>query len=158
MKSTFNYKTIIGEVFIVEENNFITELKFNKEKIKTNAIEKETPLIKETYEQLLKYFNGEIKEFSIPVKLEGTDFQKKVWAALQEIPYGKTCTYKQIAQNISRPKACRAVGLANNKNPVSIIVPCHRVIGSNGKLVGYGGGLDVKKTLLQLEGVAINNE
>ena len=83
--------------------------------------------------------------------MEGTPFQKKVWNALQNIPYGETRTYKQIAEEIGNPKACRAVGMANNKNPMIIVVPCHRVIGANGKLVGYGGGLEMKRALLDLE-------
>ena len=151
MKSIFTYNTAVGIISIAEEDNFITMLKFGKKHFDTNAIEQETTLMKETYQQLQKYFKGELREFSIPIKLNGSDFQKRVWLALQKIPYGKTCTYKQIAENINNPKACRAVGLANNRNPISIIVPCHRVIGSNGKLVGYVGGLNIKKNLLEIE-------
>ncbi len=101
--------------------------------------------------QLKEYFAGKRKIFDFPYQLKGTDFQQKVWAALCEIPYGQTRTYKDIALAIGNPRACRAVGMANNKNPMSIVVPCHRVIGSNGKLVGYGSGLDMKQALLQLE-------
>ena len=101
--------------------------------------------------ELKEYFAGERKEFAVPVRLTGTEFQKKVWAALAEIPYGGTATYGEIAARIGSPKACRAVGTANHHNPVPIIVPCHRVIGAGGSLTGYGGGLEVKAYLLTLE-------
>ena len=94
--------------------------------------------------QLDEYFAGSRKEFDIPLKLYGTEFQIKVWKALEVIPYGETKSYKDIAICIDNPKGCRAVGLANNRNPIPIIIPCHRVIGANGKLVGYGGGIDKK--------------
>jgi methylated-DNA-[protein]-cysteine S-methyltransferase len=111
----------------------------------------ETRLIKKAAAQIDEYFAGLRKTFALPFFLHGTEFQKDVWNALQNIPYGGTCSYKDIAAAIGRPKAARAVGLANNRNPVSIIVPCHRVIGSNGALVGYGGGLPLKQHLLELE-------
>ncbi|MBI4283675.1 MAG: methylated-DNA--[protein]-cysteine S-methyltransferase [Chloroflexi bacterium] len=101
--------------------------------------------------QLDGYFAGELQEFDLPLDLRGTPFQKRVWASLQQIPYGETCSYGEIARAINSPSAVRAVGLANGANPVSIIVPCHRVIGSDGRLVGYGGGLDRKKYLLEFE-------
>lgn len=101
--------------------------------------------------QLSEYFSGERLTFDLPLVLQGTPFQKKVWEALQQIPYGETRTYKDIAQSIGAPKAIRAVGNANNKNPLPVIIPCHRVIGSNGSLVGYGGGLDKKHDLLEIE-------
>lgn len=101
--------------------------------------------------QLAEYFAGKRKSFDLPLEMLGTDFQKKVWAALAEIPYGETRSYKDIAERIGNAKACRAVGGANNKNPISIIIPCHRVIGAGGSLVGYGGGLDNKTLLLELE-------
>lgn len=101
--------------------------------------------------QLHEYFKGERLSFDLPLVFKGTDFQKGVWEALRQIPYGETRTYKDIAESIGSPKAVRAVGNANNKNPLSIIVPCHRVIGSSGSLVGYGGGLDKKQYLLELE-------
>ncbi len=101
--------------------------------------------------QLDSYFKGELKTFDVPIEMKGTDFQKKVWQALISIPYGTTASYKEIAIKIGNEKASRAVGLANNKNPILLIVPCHRIIGSSGKLVGYAGGLDMKKELLDLE-------
>lgn len=101
--------------------------------------------------QIREYFAGNRTNFNIPLAPQGTDFQQQVWKTLCNIPYGETRTYKQIAQAIGNPKAVRAVGMANNKNPIAILIPCHRVIGSNGKLVGYAGGLDIKKRLLNLE-------
>jgi len=105
----------------------------------------------ETIRQLRAYFDGELKNFDLPLSLEGTEFQLRVWKSLCAIPYGQTISYGQLARLIGSPKAARAVGLANGSNPIPIIVPCHRVIGSNGSLVGYGGGLSNKKTLLFLE-------
>ncbi|AKB76093.1 Methylated-DNA--protein-cysteine methyltransferase [Methanosarcina lacustris Z-7289] len=101
--------------------------------------------------QLEAYFAGKLNSFEVKLAPEGTEFQKSVWRALCEIPYGETRTYKEIAISVGKPKAYRAVGLANNRNPISIIVPCHRVIGTNGKLTGYASGLDVKEFLLRLE-------
>ena len=110
---------------------------------------------REHVRQLRAYFAGDLKTFDLPVAGDGTDFQKKVWAALLDIPYGETATYGEIATSIGQPTASRAVGMANGRNPISIIVPCHRIIGTSGKLVGYGGGLDRKQTLLNIEGVAV---
>ena len=103
-------------------------------------------------DQLKAYFEGDLYEFDIDMELRGTEFQQRVWQGLQEIPYGETWSYGQLADHIGSPGAQRAVGLANGKNPIAIIVPCHRVIGANGSLVGYGGGLDRKVWLLGLEG------
>lgn len=102
-------------------------------------------------EQLEAYFAGDLKEFDVRLRLEGTEFQRKVWAALLEIPYGETWSYGRLAAHIGQPTASRAVGMANGRNPVAIIVPCHRVIGAGGSLTGYGGGLDRKRILLDLE-------
>ena len=103
------------------------------------------------YKEIMEYLNGKRKSFDIKYEINGTEFQKKVWKELTKIPYGETRSYKEIAVAVGNPKACRAVGMANNKNPIAIIVPCHRVIGSDGKLVGYAGGLDMKRALLNLE-------
>jgi methylated-DNA-[protein]-cysteine S-methyltransferase len=105
----------------------------------------------EAVAQLEAYFAGERTEFDLPLRLDGTDFQRTVWAGLLEIPYGETISYGELASRIGKPNASRAVGLANGRNPVAIIVPCHRVIGAGGSLTGYGGGLDRKRTLLDLE-------
>lgn len=102
-------------------------------------------------EQLAAYFAGERTEFTLELDMVGTEFQRRVWTALQTIPYGETCSYGEIARQIGSPGASRAVGLANGHNPIGIIVPCHRVIGANGSLTGYGGGLERKRTLLELE-------
>ncbi|OAI43269.1 cysteine methyltransferase [Verrucomicrobia bacterium SCGC AG-212-E04] len=101
--------------------------------------------------QLREYFEGKRRDFDIPLDVEGTDFQMKVWDALTKIPFGRTASYADVARKIGKPKAMRAVGMANGRNPVSIVVPCHRVIGADGSLTGYGGGLDRKKILLDLE-------
>lgn len=107
----------------------------------------------EAVRQLEAYFAGKLREFDLPLAPQGTPFQLEVWQALRKIPYGETRTYQEIAIAVGREKACRAVGMANNRNPISIIVPCHRVIGADGSLTGYGGGLEVKRFLLELEGI-----
>jgi len=103
-------------------------------------------------DELLAYFAGILRVFSVPLDMQGTDFQLSVWNQLLKIPYGETRSYAHVAEAVGRPKAVRAVGAANGSNPVAIVVPCHRVIGSSGKLTGYGGGLPLKKRLLELEG------
>ena len=110
------------------------------------------PILCEAATQLGQYFAKERTDFDLPLDLQGTDFQQEAWKALARIPYGETWTYKQQAELLGRPKAVRAVGAANGKNPVSIVLPCHRVIGSNGTLTGFAGGLDTKKQLLLFEG------
>ena len=109
------------------------------------------PLL-EVIRQLEAYFGGALQDFNLPLSLEGTEFQLRVWRCLRTIPYGETISYGQLAQRIGKPKALRAVGLANGSNPIPIIIPCHRVIGSDGSLTGFGGGLPIKKKLLALEG------
>jgi methylated-DNA-[protein]-cysteine S-methyltransferase len=110
----------------------------------------------EVIRQLQAYFRGELKVFDVPLAMEGTDFQLRVWNALRGIPYGETVSYAQLAERIGNPKAVRAVGLANGSNPIPIIVPCHRVIGSDGSLTGFGGGLPIKKILIELESRQLN--
>ena len=148
MMKKYVYNTIIGPIEIVEEDGYIIKLGFS---IDDKVEKEETSLIKVTYKQIEEYLLGNRKKFTVPIKLKGTEFQKKVWNALLEIPYGKTMSYKQIAEKIGNPKACRAVGMANHNNPITIIVPCHRVIGNNRKLVGYAGGVEVKQKLLEIE-------
>lgn len=111
----------------------------------------ETPLLLECARQLNAYFSGELTVFDLPLRMEGTPFRLRVWEALRAIPYGETRSYGQLARMIGQPAASRAVGGANHHNPISIIVPCHRVIGADGTLTGYGGGLDMKEFLLELE-------
>lgn len=115
------------------------------------ASKEHSPLMRETLSQLRAYFSGELHHFDLPLALAGTEFQQRVWRALQTIPYGQTRSYGQIAAQIEAPRAVRAVGAANGSNPIPIIVPCHRVIGASGDLVGFGGGLDWKRFLLTLE-------
>jgi methylated-DNA-[protein]-cysteine S-methyltransferase len=151
MNSVYFYEYPVGRLGIAEESGAITKVFFAKEKKLSGFSLAETPLIKKTASQLDEYFKGKRKVFNLPLSLKGTDFQCSVWEALQAIPYGKTCCYVDIAEKIGKPKACRAVGMANNRNPIVIIVPCHRVIGKDSSLTGYGGGLGVKKYLLDLE-------
>jgi len=143
------YETTLGKILIEYDNENIVGLFRVKEDPKDFGIKNQ--LTELVYKEITEYLEGKRKEFTFPFKLSGTPFQKSVWKALCDIPYGETRSYKEIAIAIGNPKACRAVGLANNKNPISIAVPCHRVIGSDGKMVGYGGGLDMKITLLELE-------
>ncbi|KXL53994.1 methylated-DNA--protein-cysteine methyltransferase, constitutive [Anaerotignum neopropionicum] len=150
MEKIFFYHSPIGTLVLGEEEGFLIRLSF-QEAIKTPYIIEKTPLLEQAEEQLEEYFQGQRTTFSLPLKLKGTEFQKKVWQALQEIPFGTTASYGEVARRIGNPKAARAVGMANNKNSIAIIIPCHRVIGSNGKLVGYGGGLEKKVFLLEHE-------
>lgn len=152
----FFYDTTIGEIAISEHNNKITNLYLKSSSVvKENYEVNETEIIKKAYKQLIEYFDGKRKDFSLPLAPSGAEFMKKVWNALIDIPYGETRSYKDIAEIINHPKAYRAVGLANNRNPIPIFIPCHRVIGADKKLVGYGGGLDIKEKLLKIEGVEI---
>ena len=153
MKHYFEYNSPVGAIRLIENGKAITSLKFvvNNPNPPSDAEEKETPLIKEVFQQLSEYFVGKRTVFDVPVDVQGTDFQKQVWQALCTIPYGETRSYKQIAEIVRCPKGARAVGMANNCNPVSIIIPCHRVIGTDGSLTGYAAGLPIKQKLLQLE-------
>lgn len=156
VEKIFFYETKIGKIAIVSIGDAVTRIDFvnpTRKNIPSGLEVTETPVIKEAHRQLEQYLNGKRREFSIKLLPRGTEFQMKVWDALTKIPFGKTASYMEIAAAIGNPKSCRAVGGANNKNPISIIIPCHRVIGANGKLVGYGGGLDIKEKLLHLEGV-----
>lgn len=155
MKNLYFYDTILGVLGISDNGKEIIEVFFGEENLGDLKI-KETDLIKEAYNQISLFLQGKLKEFDLPIYLEGTVFQKKVWKALRDIPYGETRSYKDIAEEVESPKAYRAVGMSNNKNPISIIIPCHRVIGSNGKLVGYGGGLEIKELLLEIEKKNLN--
>lgn len=143
-------ETELGKIYIAEEIGELILLSFDKREVEEME-EGSTETLEEARKQISEYFKGERKEFQLPLKLKGTDFQKKVWKSLEDIPYGETKSYQEIAEAVHSPKAFRAVGNANNKNPISIILPCHRVIGKSGKLVGYGGGLDKKEFLLELE-------
>ncbi len=141
------YDTPIGTVTVTATAKAITGLDFGAVEPET----KETPLLAQAHTQLMQYFKGNRKQFYLPLAPEGTAFQQKVWQALLQIPYACTKSYGDIARAIGEPNASRAVGMANNKNPIPIFIPCHRVIGGNGSLTGYGGGLDIKEKLLELE-------
>lgn len=135
-------------LYLVATETHLINIQFTQPQ---KALLQTTELLSMATIQLDEYFQGKRTTFSLPFKLTGTPFQLAVWKELQNIPYGQTTSYKEIAQKINKPKACRAVGMANNKNPLPIIIPCHRVIGSNGKLIGYAGGLKLKNHLLELE-------
>lgn len=146
--------TPIGELLLAGEEDALVMIGFPKGSMRREPeaewIYNEKPLA-EVSRQLREYFAGERREFDLPLQLGGTEFQVSVLKALQEIPYGETTSYGEIAKRIGRPKAVRAVGAANGRNPIPIVVPCHRVIGSTGDLTGFGGGLDTKEALLRLE-------
>jgi len=146
----FTYDSPFGNIIIESDGNAITGVRTGADEKPTGKKEAST-LTDITAMQLREYFAGTRKKFDVPLNPQGTDFQLSVWKALQNIPYGKTRSYKQIAQAIGNPKASRAVGMANNKNPIWILIPCHRVIGADGSLTGYGGGIEMKKRLLGIE-------
>lgn len=148
MKYHYTYETVLGSVTYVEEDGALLAIYTDRF---FDGIKQETPLIQEANRQINEYLRGERKTFDLPFRMQGTAFQKQVWEALLRIPYGETRSYKQIAEAIGNPKAVRAVGMANNRNPLLIVVPCHRVIGADGKLVGYGAGIEKKEFLLRLE-------
>lgn len=139
----------LGEMTIGCEEEYITLISFGKQDLA--GIYKTCPLLERAREELEEYAKGSRREFSLPLRAKGTGFQKRVWEELCKVGYAETVSYKEIAERIGNPKAVRAVGMANNRNPISIVVPCHRVIGKNGKLIGYGGGLERKAFLLDLE-------
>ena len=144
--NTLNIDTPVGKMYLCSDGECITGLSFG-------TCENDCPdaVILKAKAELKEYFAGKRKNFTVPVNPAGTAFQQKVWRALVEIPYGETASYGEIAEKIGNRKACRAVGMANNRNPIAIIIPCHRVIASGGSLTGYAGGLDKKEFLLNLE-------
>ena len=148
MINRYTYSLPIGFIEIEDNSREIIGIhitdNFNNDCLPTEISEK-------AYTELKEYFEGKRKRFDFPIKAEGTEFQMKVWKALTEIPYGETISYGELAKRIGNTKASRAVGGANNKNPIMIVIPCHRVIGANGSLVGYAGGIEIKKRLLELE-------
>lgn len=144
------FNSPIGLIEIRASDKGITQLVFVEQKTEKTV---HNAIIQQCIKQLAEYFNQKRTTFDLPLDQQGTPFQKQTWTALLDIPFGKTATYRDIAIAVKNPKAVRAVGAANGKNPISIIVPCHRIIGSNGKLTGYAGGLERKEWLLKFEGV-----
>ena len=145
------HRTSIGPISITATSTGITRLDFSDGQVTDGAANEEASLIREAFSQVESYLVGNLRKFDLPLEMHGTDFQKEVWNALLSIPYGTTASYKDVALMIGNSKAVRAVGMANNRNPIAIIVPCHRVIGSDGSLVGYAGGMERKRILLELE-------
>jgi methylated-DNA-[protein]-cysteine S-methyltransferase len=164
--NTINYsseETFNGiKIAVLASSKGIKKILFNPAKDTTEfssatKLRSDDPYLFGIFNQLKEYFEGRRKVFDVPLDIEGTDFQKRVWNELQKIPYGKTISYKALSEKLGDVKSIRAVGKANGQNPVAIIIPCHRVIGANGSLTGYAGGLAIKEKLLHLEG-ALNPE
>ena len=133
---------------LVEEDGALCEVRFGQS---TDIPQGDSALLRQAVEQMDAYFAGRLHAFTVPVRMNGTPFQVRCWQALLQIPYGETRTYAQQAAMIGSPKACRAVGMSNHRNPLPIVVPCHRVVGAKGKLTGYAGGIETKETLLRIE-------
>ncbi|MQA25458.1 MAG: methylated-DNA--[protein]-cysteine S-methyltransferase [Micromonosporaceae bacterium] len=141
----------IGDLLLGADDDELCRLSFGAGRPPRAPRSDDDPLLRAAVDQLDRYFRGVLIRFTLPLALRGSDFERRVWAALRRIPYGETRSYGDIAKAVGDPQAARAVGIANNHNPVAVIVPCHRVIGADGKLVGYGGGLHRKRHLLSLE-------
>lgn len=154
MKQVRYYDFPIGTLGIAVEHDAITNITFGMTAVPEGE---ELPLHRQAKAELTEYFAGKRQTFSLPLAPEGTPFQKQVWQALCTIPFGQVRTYADIAKQVGSPKGFRAVGSANHNNPIPILIPCHRVIGSNHTLTGYAGGLDVKEALLALEGIHVQN-
>ena len=150
MRAEREMSTPVGVITLCQKGGALCAIRFGG-----TGRRDETPLLLQAQRELEEYFAGRRTSFSVPLSIQGTEFQQRVWRALQEIPYGQTLTYGEIARRIGRPKAGRAVGMANHCNPIPIIVPCHRVVGANGRLTGYAGGLAMKKMLLEIEGIHV---
>lgn len=146
------YDSPVGRLALMGEGDALIALSLPNQPVPL-IMERETPVLRETKKQLQAYFSGGLREFDVPIRLEGTPFRLKVWQALQQIPYGQVISYGELARRIGQPAACRAVGGANHHNPIAIIVPCHRVIAADGTIGGYGGGIELKRKLLKLEGL-----
>lgn len=149
----WKFDSPIGPLYLVVSDKGLRGLFWKRQSSPMIKNLKDSALLQETMTQVQEYLTGNRKTFSLPLDLKGTEFQVRVWSALLNIPYGETRSYKEIAIQLKNEKAVRAVGTANGRNPISLIVPCHRVIGSNGTLTGYAGGLKIKEKLLKLEGL-----
>lgn len=151
MTDSYTFNTPIGFLTIREEEQKLTELFWEANSVQTMKNELHSDFLYEVYTQVNEYLTGRRKQFDVPLKYQGTQFQQSVWQELQKIPYGETRSYQEIAIGIGNEKAVRAVGQTNNKNPIMIIIPCHRVIHKNGDITGFACGLEVKQYLLELE-------
>ena len=150
MRKRKTIQSPLGSLSLVEEDGALVQLSFDGYTV-LESEEVDSPLLREAERQLASYFAGQLQVFSLPLCTRGTPFQERVWCALQRIPYGETRTYGELAAMIGQPTAARAVGGANHRNPLAIIIPCHRVVAAHGGLGGYGGGLDKNQWLLALE-------
>lgn len=139
----------VGPLTLIGTESALTEIAFGD-----GGAEASSPVLKQAAEELAEYFAGARREFTVPLAPEGTAFQKRVWEELRKIPYGETASYGDVAARLGKPGGAIAVGQANSRNPIPIMIPCHRVIGANGKMVGYTGGLHIKRALLAVEGIA----
>ncbi len=148
---SFREMSFLGMVGIEEQDGAVIRLEFHCDPGSFSLSVPENPILKRAFDELQEYLDGTRRSFTLPLAPRGTDFMRKVWTRLREIPYGETASYKEIAQSIGVPGGMRAVGLANNRNPIAVFIPCHRVIGADGSLVGYAGGLELKRQLLELE-------
>ncbi|MBQ6622452.1 MAG: methylated-DNA--[Mogibacterium sp.] len=155
MNSHIYYNDIIGRIRITAEDHAVTAIEFmngREEVTCTGEGDGESQaLLDKAYRQIDEYLRGQREEFTFPIRIAGTEFQQEVWSTLLTIPYGETRTYGEVAEMIGNPNACRAVGMANNRNRLPIVIPCHRVIGKDGRLIGYNGGIEIKKKLLEIE-------
>ena len=151
MGKALYYDSPIGRLMICENGSSITHVLFEGSLLPEGYTIEESPVLIEAAQQLDEYFKGRRRKFDLSLNPAGTEFMKKVWASLLKIPYGQRRSYKDIAESIGKNTAYRAVGMANNRNPIPIFIPCHRVVGSSGSLVGYAGGLEIKTFLLNLE-------
>lgn len=144
-------KTNLCDLFLTATDDHLTGVYWDKQSVAVQESPAAKKILDRTEKQLNEYLSGKRQLFDLPLQAEGTPFQQQVWQRLSAIPYGKTCSYQDIARQLNNPNACRAVGTANGRNPLSIIVPCHRVIAADGTLGGYGGGLAIKEKLLAIE-------
>ena len=156
-------KSPVGKLKLVASSNALIavlwqEERPNRVKLGTMNLDPQHPILIEAERQISEYFVGERIDFDLPLQLDGTEFQRKVWRALREIPFGETKSYQDLARAVGSPKASRAVGAANGKNPFSIVVPCHRVVGADGALTGFAGGLETKAALLALEARPVKSQ
>ncbi len=154
-RTQYVFQSKIGKIYLIASEKGLQSILFTKKNrtltTQVSTSKKVDQILKDTVTQLTEYFSGKRKKFNLKLDLQGTAFQNQVWKELLNIPFGKTLSYKDVAQNIQKPKAVRAVGTANGRNPICIVIPCHRVIAADGTMGGYSGGLPLKKKLLALE-------